>query len=111
MYKNRYSIVIHEGTFAVHDTVHGLRAVGGFQNEAEAERMMKGIASTDEQFEDFYRSEGFDTDTVDEFVKRDESLMGGKMHGPSNVAGMTRQEHYDSYWEYVDEQERLRDEW
>lgn len=32
--------------------------------------------------EEFYRGEGYDTDTIDEFVKIDESLVGGKYHGP-----------------------------
>ena len=73
--------------------------------------------------EDVYLSEGYDYDTVDEMVRqdveylatkrneRDESLMGGKYHGPSNVAGLTRNEYWESYWEYQDEQARLRDEW
>ena len=72
------------------------------------------------QCEEFYRSEGYDPDTIDELVqhdlsilhgKRDESLMGGKYHGPSNSAGMTRNEYWDSYYEWQDEQSRLRDEW
>ena len=49
------------------------------------------------------------TDT--ENTKRDESLPGGKYHGPSNEAGLTAQEYWESYWEYQDEQARLRDEW
>ena len=49
--------------------------------------------------------------TETENTKRDESLMGGKYHGPSNVAGLTRNEYWESYWEYQDEQARLRDEW
>jgi hypothetical protein len=61
--------------------------------------------------EEFYRGEGYDSDTIEEFVKRDESLMGGKYHGPSNSAGMTRNEYWDSYYEWQDEQSRLRDEW
>lgn len=61
--------------------------------------------------EEFYRGEGYDTDTIDEFVKRDESLMGGKYHGPSNSAGLTAREYWDSMNEWRDEQSRLRDEW
>jgi hypothetical protein len=53
----------------------------------------------------------FDTKVTAEEVYRDESLSGGKYHGPSNSAGMTRNEYWESYWEYQDEQERLRDEW
>lgn len=58
--------------------------------------------------------------TNTENTKRDESLMGGKYHGPSNQAGLTRNEYWESYcelhvresyWEYQDEQARLRDEW
>jgi len=45
----------------------------------------------------------FDTKvTVEEFYK-DESLMGGKYHGPSNSAGMTAREHWDAWAEYQDE--------
>ncbi len=54
----------------------------------------------------------FDTKvTAEEFYKQDESLLGGKYHGPSNQAGLTRNEYWESYWEYQDEQARLRDEW
>ena len=75
---------------------------------------------TQVQCEDFYRGEGYDNDTIAEFVqrdmelltpKRDESLMGGQYHGPSNSPGLTRNEYWESYWEYQDEQDRLRDEW
>ena len=44
-------------------------------------------------------------------TKRDESLSGGKYHGPSNVAGMTRNEYWESRYEWEDEQARLGDEW
>ena len=40
-----------------------------------------------------------------------ESLMGGKYHGPSNEAGLTAREYWESMDEYRDEQARLRDEW
>ena len=36
----------------------------------------------------------FDTKETAEEVYRDESLMGGKYHGPTNVAGLTHRE----YW-------------
>lgn len=42
---------------------------------------------------------------------RDESLMGGKYHGPSNSAGLTSREYWEMMDEYRDEQARLRDEW
>lgn len=42
---------------------------------------------------------------------RDESLVGGKYHGPSNVAGLTAREYGESSRAWEDEQERLRDEW
>lgn len=75
--------------------------------------------------EEYYRSEGYDTDTIDEFVrrdtelydnrdtaiadinKRDESLRGGKYHGPSNEPGLTHTE----YWEMRDEEHREREEY
>jgi len=43
--------------------------------------------------------------------KRDESLMGGKYHGPSNTPGLTRNEYWEARYEWEDEQARLRDEW
>ena len=43
--------------------------------------------------------------------KRDESKMGGQYHGPSNVAGLTSKEYWESRYEWEDEQARLRDEW
>ena len=73
--------------------------------------------------EDVYLSEGYDYGTVDELVRqdleylatkrteRDESLQGGKYHGPTNVAGLTAREYWDTYNEWQDEQDRLRDEW
>jgi len=53
----------------------------------------------------------FDTQVSAEEFYHDESLSGGKYHGPSNEAGLTRNEYWESYWEYQDEQSRLRDEW
>jgi len=70
--------------------------------------------------EEYYRGEGYNTDTIDEFVrrdteintpKRDESLFGGYYHGPSNEAGLTNREYWEMMDEYRDEQARLRDEW
>ena len=49
--------------------------------------------------------------TKTENTKRDESLMGGKYHGPSNEAGLTHKEYWESRYEWEDEQARLRDEW
>ena len=42
---------------------------------------------------------------------KDESLMGGKYHGPSNTPGLTRNEYWEMRWEWEDEQERLRNDW
>lgn len=42
---------------------------------------------------------------------KDESKMGGQYHGPSNVAGLTAREYWETYYEWQDEQDRLRDEW
>lgn len=53
----------------------------------------------------------FDTKVTAEEVYRDESLMGGKYHGPTNVAGLTHREYWEARWEWEDEQARLRDEW
>ena len=53
----------------------------------------------------------FDTKVTVEEVYRDESLSGGKYHGPSNSPGLTRNEYWESYYEWQDEQDRLRDEW
>jgi hypothetical protein len=43
-----------------------------------------------------------------EAPKRDDSLVGGQYHGPSNQAGLTAQEYYEvrDLWE---EEERYRD--
>lgn len=49
--------------------------------------------------------------TNTENTKRDESLMGGKYHGPSNQAGLTAREYWEMMEEWRDEQARLRDEW
>ena len=43
--------------------------------------------------------------------KRDESLSGGKYHGPSNTPGLTRNEYWEARYEWEEEQSRLRDEW
>ena len=60
--------------------------------------------------EEFY--DGWTEDEADYYeAHRDESLSGGKYHGPSNEAGLTAREYWESYWEYQDEQARLRDEW
>lgn len=40
---------------------------------------------------------------------RDESLMGGKYHGPSAAPGLTRSEYYELKAEYEYERERERD--
>jgi len=53
----------------------------------------------------------FDTKVTAEEFYRDESLSGGKYHGPSNEAGLTRNEYWESLYEWEDEQARLRDEW
>ena len=66
---------------------------------------------TKQQAEEFYRSEGWQEDHVQEFVTQDQSLSGGFYHGPSNQAGLTAREYWDARWEWKDEQARLRDEW
>ena len=53
----------------------------------------------------------FDTKQQAEEVYHDESLSGGKYHGPSNEAGLTAREYWEARWEWEDEQARLRDEW
>jgi len=53
----------------------------------------------------------FDTKQQAEEVYQDESLSGGKYHGPSNTAGLTAREYWDTRYEWEDEQARLRDEW
>jgi len=58
-----------------------------------------------------YRFDDFDTQQQAEEVYRDESLYGGKYHGPSNEAGLTSKEYWEMMEEYRDEQARLRDEW
>lgn len=55
--------------------------------------------------EEYYRSEGYDMEITP--PKRDESLRGGKYHGPSNEAGLTHTE----YWEMRDEEHREREEY
>jgi hypothetical protein len=45
----------------------------------------------------------FDTQQQSEEVYRDESLMGGKYHGPSNEAGLTAQEYYEAIAEWEEE--------
>lgn len=42
---------------------------------------------------------------------KDESKRGGKYHGPSNEAGLTAREYWETMNEWRDEQSRLRDEW
>lgn len=51
------------------------------------------------------------TTTEQNKPKRDESLMGGYYHGPSNEAGLTNREYWEMMDEWRDEQARLRDEW
>lgn len=51
------------------------------------------------------------TQTEQPQKKIDESLMGGKYHGPSNEPGLTLSEYYEMRWEWEDEQERLRNDW
>ena len=53
----------------------------------------------------------FDTQVQAEEVYRDESLYGGKYHGPSNEAGLTAREYWEMMAEWEDERARLRDEW
>ena len=53
----------------------------------------------------------FDTQQQSEEVYHDESLMGGYYHGPTNEAGLTAREYWESRYEYEDEQERLRNDW
>ena len=43
--------------------------------------------------------------------KKDETRMGGKYHGPSNVAGLTAREYWEMRYEEEDELERLRNDW
>ena len=45
----------------------------------------------------------FDTKQTAEEVYRDESLMGGKYHGPSNEAGLTAREYYEAMAAWEDE--------
>ena len=76
---------------------------------------------TKQTAEEVYRAEGFDPDIIEEMIrqdeeaaarrKRDESLMGGYYHGPSNEAGLTAREYWEARYEWEDEQARLRDEW
>lgn len=76
---------------------------------------------TKQTAEEVYLAEGFHPDTVAEMIrqdeeaaarrKRDESLMGGYYHGPSNSPGLTAREYWESRYEWEDEQERLRGEW
>ena len=49
----------------------------------------------------------FDTQVQAEEVYRDESLSGGKYHGPSNEAGLTARE----YWEMMAAWEDERNDW
>jgi len=49
----------------------------------------------------------FDTQQQSEEVYRDESLSGGRYHGPRNEAGLTAREYYEAIAEW--EQERF--EW
>lgn len=44
-------------------------------------------------------------------TKRDESLVGGKYHGPSNQAGLTNKEYWEMMDQWEDEKARLRGEW
>ena len=45
----------------------------------------------------------FDTQQQSEEVYRDESLMDGKYHGPSNEAGLTAREYYEAIAEWEEE--------
>jgi len=72
---------------------------------------------TAEEFYEGWREEQAQEDTLPDDPQGfgdgfgDESLMGGKYHGPSNEAGLTAQEYWESRYEWEDEQARLRDEW
>lgn len=48
---------------------------------------------------------------TEQVAKRDESLMGGYYHGPSNQAGLTNREYWEMMDEWEDEKARMRDEW
>ncbi len=65
------------------------------------QQMMVGLAADDEYF----------ATKVPAAPARDESLYGGKYHGPSNEAGLTVNEYWEMMEEWRDEQARLRDEW
>ncbi len=43
--------------------------------------------------------------------KRDESLVGGYYHGPSNQAGLTNREYWEMMEEYDREREDERSNW
>ena len=45
----------------------------------------------------------FDTQQQSEEVYRDESLSGGRYHGPRNEAGLTAQEYYEAMAAWEDE--------
>jgi hypothetical protein len=41
---------------------------------------------------------------------KDETKMGGQYHGPSNVAGLTAREYWETYYEWQDERDRYWDQ-
>ena len=75
---------------------------------------MKNQNDIIDEMKDILRSEGYDTDTIDELVKQnvtsDVTLTGGKYHGPSNVAGLTAREYWETYYEWQDERDRYWDQ-
>ena len=77
-----------------------------FDTQVTAEEFYAGWTEDEADYHAEWRDEQKQED-----VQRDESLMGGKYHGPSNEAGLTAREYWESRYEYEDEQARLRDEW
>lgn len=49
-----------------------------------------------------------ETNSTKEAPKRDESLVGGKYHGPSNQAGLTSREYYEMRDAWEDEKYNRR---
>lgn len=49
-----------------------------------------------------------ETNPTKEAPKRDESLVGGKYHGPSNQAGLTSREYYEMRDAWEDEKYNRR---
>jgi hypothetical protein len=74
---------------------------------------MKNQNDIIDEMKDILRSEGYDTDTIDELVKQnvtsDVARAGGQYHGPSNVAGLTAREYWETMEEWRDERDRYWD--